>query len=66
MISDVLKATCVKMAAFWDVPPRSLLDTDRRFRECYFPHHQFDDIPDNGGSKILRKASQCLLDYSIG
>jgi hypothetical protein len=25
---------------FWDVAPGSLVETDRRFRRAYCPHHQ--------------------------
>jgi hypothetical protein len=36
-----------KMAVFWDVAPCSLVDTDGRFREAYFLHHQGDQyLPD--------------------
>jgi hypothetical protein len=38
--SEVLTATSMKMAVFWDVAPCSLVDTDRRFRGAYCLHHQ--------------------------
>jgi hypothetical protein len=31
-----------KMAVFWDVAPRSLVDTNRGFRLAYCLHHQGD------------------------
>jgi hypothetical protein len=30
----------MKMAAFWDVAPRNLIDIDRRFGGGYYLHHQ--------------------------
>jgi hypothetical protein len=33
----------MKMAVFWDVAPRSLVDIDRRFRGAYCPRHQGGD-----------------------
>jgi hypothetical protein len=35
---DILMATCMKMAVFWDVAACSLVDTDQCFREAYCIH----------------------------
>jgi hypothetical protein len=45
----VLTAASMKMTAFWDIAPCSLIEVDRRFRGAYCVHHQGDD----GGSKHL-------------
>jgi hypothetical protein len=44
------------MAAFWDTPPCSLVEADRRFRGAYYPHHR----PDVGGA-IFQKAVIFIL-----
>jgi hypothetical protein len=36
----VLTVASVKMTAFWDIAPCSLVDVDRRFRGAYCLHHQ--------------------------
>jgi reverse gyrase len=38
-IVEPMKA--LKMAVFWDIPPYSLVDIDRRFRGAYSLHHLF-------------------------
>jgi hypothetical protein len=53
MIFEVLTKMSMKIAVFWDVAPCSLVGTDRRFRGAYCFHHQDDDHPDDGSSKIL-------------
>jgi hypothetical protein len=37
---QVLKATSIKMAVFWDVAPCSLIDNGRRFRGTYCLHRR--------------------------
>jgi hypothetical protein len=37
---QVLTATNMRMAVFWDVAPCSLVEVDRRFRGTYCLHHQ--------------------------
>jgi hypothetical protein len=32
----------MKIRAFWEVAPRSLVGVDRRFRDAYYLHHQGD------------------------
>jgi hypothetical protein len=39
----VLTATSMKMTAFWDVAPLSLVEVDQCFRDAYCLHHQGDD-----------------------
>jgi hypothetical protein len=39
---EVHTATGMKMALFWDVAPRSLVDINRHFRGAYCLHHQCD------------------------
>jgi hypothetical protein len=41
----------MKISAFWDTTPCSLVEADRRFRGAYCLHHQVDYRPDDGGSK---------------
>jgi hypothetical protein len=38
----VLTAMSMKMVVFWDVAPRSLVDTDRHFGGVYYLYHQGD------------------------
>jgi hypothetical protein len=38
------------MAAFWDIPPCSLQEVDRRLRSVYGLYYQGHHRPDNGGS----------------
>jgi hypothetical protein len=33
----------MKVTAFWDTAPRSLVEVYRRFRDAYCLHHQGDD-----------------------
>jgi hypothetical protein len=40
---QALTAANVKMTAFWDIEPRSLVEVDRRFRGAYCLHHQGDE-----------------------
>jgi hypothetical protein len=47
---QVLTATSIKMAVFWDVAPCSLVDIDRG---VYCLHLQGHEHPDDGGSKLL-------------
>jgi hypothetical protein len=35
----------MKMMAYWDIAPRSLVEADRRFRVAYCLHHQGDHRP---------------------
>jgi hypothetical protein len=46
---QVVTATSMKMAVFWDVAPCSLIDTDRHFRGAYCLHHQGDEALMNKG-----------------
>jgi hypothetical protein len=39
----VLTAASMKMIAFWDVWPSSLVEVDRRFRVSYCLHHHHDE-----------------------
>jgi hypothetical protein len=39
----VLTEANMKMAAFWDVAPCSLVEVDRRFRDAHCLHHQMSD-----------------------
>jgi hypothetical protein len=55
---QVLTATNVKIAIVWDVALRSLIDTERRFKESYLLHHLHH--PDDGDSKVIWNASQYL------
>jgi hypothetical protein len=41
---QVLKAASVKMTAFWDVAPCSLVENDRCFRGTYCSYHQGDEM----------------------
>jgi hypothetical protein len=47
---QILMAANMKMTAFWDIVPCSLVEVDRRFRGAYCLHHQGDEGPDDGGS----------------
>jgi hypothetical protein len=40
---QALTAANVKMTAFWDIEPRSLVEVTRRFRGAYCVHHQGDE-----------------------
>jgi hypothetical protein len=40
---QVLMAASMKIRAFWDVAPCSLVGIDRRFRGAYCLHHQDED-----------------------
>jgi hypothetical protein len=40
---QVLTAANLKVAAFWDVAPSSLVEVDRRFVDAYCLHHQGDE-----------------------
>jgi hypothetical protein len=42
---EVVMATSMKMAAFWDVGTYSLVDIDRRFRGAHCLHHKLDWVP---------------------
>jgi hypothetical protein len=41
---QVLTATSMMMAVFWNVAPCSLVDIDRRFRGAYRLNHQGDVV----------------------
>jgi hypothetical protein len=49
VVFQVLTATSMKMAVFWDVVPCSLVDVYRCFRGTYCLHQ----CPDDGGSKYF-------------
>jgi hypothetical protein len=52
MIRSTVQITAdLKMAAFWDVAPCNLVDTNRRFRGAYCLHHH--GRQGDGGSKLL-------------
>jgi hypothetical protein len=53
------KESGLKMTAFWDIAPRSLVKVDRFFRSAYCFHHQGD-----GGSKHLWNVGELLRDYT--
>jgi hypothetical protein len=40
---QVLTMVSMKMIAFWDIAPRSLIVVDRHFRGAYCLHHQGDE-----------------------
>jgi hypothetical protein len=40
---QVLTAVSLKMTAFWDIAPFSLVEVDRRFRGVYWLHHKGDN-----------------------
>jgi hypothetical protein len=40
---QVLTATSMRMVAFWDVAPCSVIDTDRHLRGVYCLHRQGDE-----------------------
>jgi hypothetical protein len=48
---QVLTATGMKITAFWDITPCSLVEVDRRFRGVYCHHQPDTHRPDYGGSK---------------
>jgi hypothetical protein len=39
---QVLTAASLKMTAFWDVAPCSVVEVGRRFRDAYCLHHEGD------------------------
>jgi hypothetical protein len=39
---QVITAASMKMTAFWDIVPCSVVGVDRHFRGAYFLHHQGD------------------------
>jgi hypothetical protein len=47
-----------KIATFWNILPRSLVDNDARFRSPYCLHRQ-------GDIKLPQKASPCLPFYAV-
>jgi hypothetical protein len=47
---QVLTAASMKIRAFWNISPCSLVVIDRRFRGAYYLHHQDNNRPDDGGS----------------
>jgi hypothetical protein len=49
---QILTATSMEMAVFWDVAQCSLVDIDKRFRGAYCLHHHVVDL-DDGGSKLI-------------
>jgi hypothetical protein len=52
----------MKMTAFWDIAPCSLVNVDRRFRSTYSVHNRGDDGHD-GGSPQLRNVGLLHRDY---
>jgi hypothetical protein len=53
----------MKITAFWDIVPSSLVEVDRRFRGVYCLHHQGNDRPchNSGGlSPFSRRGSGFL------
>jgi hypothetical protein len=46
----------MKMTAFWDVTPCSLVEVDRRFRGVYCFYH----CPDGGGRKLLSSCATSM------
>jgi hypothetical protein len=48
-LAAVISVGLVLLTDFWDAAPRSLVETDRRFRGAYCLHHHGSD----GGSKHL-------------
>jgi hypothetical protein len=45
-----------KESVFWDIAPRSLVETYRRFRDAYLLHHQTDQL-----LHLNRRFAHCLL-----
>jgi hypothetical protein len=45
----------MKMTAFWDMAPCSLVAVDRRFRGAYLLHHP---RPENGAERTQRNISE--------
>jgi hypothetical protein len=60
VIVQVLTATSVKIAGFWDVAPYSLIEIDGRFRGTYCLHHRSR----YECSKNLRYVENFLLHYT--
>jgi hypothetical protein len=52
------------MAVFWVVAPCSLVEDYQRFRGPCCLHHQGDEGPDDGGSKVLWNDGKLLPDYT--
>jgi hypothetical protein len=44
---QILTATCMKMAVFWNVPACIVVCIDRRFIDAYCLHYQVDDDDDD-------------------
>jgi hypothetical protein len=57
---QVLTAASMKMNAFWDTVPCSLVEVYRRFRGAYYLHHR----PDDRRNKHLWKVGKILPDYT--
>jgi hypothetical protein len=49
---QVLTAASMKMIAFWDIEPCSLVVVDGRFRSAYCLHHQCDVHDDRGSTHL--------------
>jgi hypothetical protein len=49
---QVLTVTSVKMIAFWDIAPRSVVEIDRRFRGVYRFQIQGDGLDDGGSTHL--------------
>jgi hypothetical protein len=75
---QVLTKKSMKVTVFWDAAPRSLVETDRRFRSAYCLHQQADLLlyltksfrallthrPDDGGRKHLWNVGKFLPNYT--
>jgi hypothetical protein len=61
-LNEIGRCLWMKMADFWDVAPRSLVEVYGRFRGICCLHHQGDD---DGGSKDLWNVGKLLPDYTV-
>jgi hypothetical protein len=50
VIFQVISAASMQMTAFWNIPPCSLVEVDRRFGGAYCLHHQGDHGRDRMGT----------------
>jgi hypothetical protein len=52
---QVLTAASMRIRAFWNLAPCSLVGVDRRFRDAYYFHHQgiVDDLKENISNEVV-------------
>jgi hypothetical protein len=58
----VLMAANMKIIAFWDIAPRSLVKTGRHFGDAYCLHHQGD----RGATSQKAKTGRIKLSWILG